>query len=645
LKTSPLFWPNQYYKKLGTALLGLCSSFIIQAQTTPIPTPASVEYPGILESLEKLIQIDSTKFNKKNDLLIKSGRSVNDLNQVTSLEVDPDYLNSIILHSDPAYVKLASVNKCQFYNVIINDLLKNADGKLKNVFITYVNSNKERDSAILLKKDFINKVVGLECPDASKLIDQFQIKNLDSTIKSVNFETPTGKDQCHNIYLDWLNNSKTPYFCKLHEFMKESRNKLGDPKDLVQRQAIAAILEKKLNSNQKDYLESLCENLDNEGLFCEDFLNVSFWSKVASGSQNKIYAQNICEKVLGVSSLSNLQLKQCISKIRKENDLCLYPAGRSQGLVPAPQCDTLATALNFSSLRSDYEDCPASSDQQAVTNMSRLLLHMSKEPLSKINGPCSVISSAVTFEFNKRFNNDENWKLEACFDDSLAEKEVCYKTFFGGYGTAPESYNVVVADILKKTRGADDAIKCEMIDSEDYNPLLLQYKSGCYIIYERTKCFVSQCKHRILYNDRNIDFIKLKNRVTLDYFPTNVVNEKYSQQYILTHDYRKNGKVMNNVGSMVSFFKKSKEGIIHGVGCAEDLLPSFFKTRAFNQCSPLPFIIDGLIRENDKTVFVTRSAADSLQAPRLISWSLIFSAVKSYQRSHPLRLWTLYGLD
>ena len=262
-----------------------------------------------------------------------------------------------------------------------------------------------------------------------------------------------------------------------------------------------------------------------------------------------------------------------------------------------------------------------------------------------MNGPCSVISTAVTFEFNKRFNNDENWKLEACFDDSLAEKEVCYKTFFGGYGTVPESYNVVVADILKRTRGADEAIKCEMIDSEDYNPLLLQYKSGCYIIYERNKCFVSQCKHRILYNDRNIDFIKLKNRVTLDYFPTNVVNEKYSQQYILTHDYRKNGKVMNNVGSMVSFFKKSKEGIIHGVGCAEDLLPSFFKTRSFNQCTPLPFIIDGLIRENDKTVFVTRSAADSLQAPRLISWSLIFSAVKSYQRSHPLRLWTLYGLD
>jgi len=645
LKTSPPFWPNQYYKKLGTALTGLCLSFYVNAQTTPLPTPASVEYPGIIESLEKLIQIDNTKFAKKNDLLIKSGKLGNDLTSVTALDIDPDYLNSIILHSDPGYVKLASSNKCQFYSSIINDLLRNSEGKLKNVFVTFVNKNKERDSAILLKKDFINKVASLECPETAKLIDQFQVKNLDTTISSANFDAPTGKDQCHNTYLEWLNNSKTPYFCKLHEFMKEAQTKAGDPKDLVQRQAISAILQKKLNANQRDYLENICENLDHEELFCEEFLNVSFWSKVANGTQNKIYIEDICEKVLNTKSLNDLQLKQCVSKIRKENDLCLYPGGRNQGLVPAPQCDTLATALNFSSLRADYKDCPASNDQQAVTNVSRLLLNISKEKIAPMNGPCSVISSAVAFEFNKRFDNDENWKLEACFDDALADKEVCYKTFFGGYGNIEESYNVVVANILRKTRGADESLKCEMIDSEDYNSLLLQYKSGCFIIYERNRCFTSECKHRILYNDRVIDFIKLKNRVLLDYFATNIIDEKFSQHYLLTHDYRQNGRIMSNMGAINAFFKKNKAAIVHGVGCAEDLLPSFFKTRAFNQCTPMPFIIDGLIRENDKTSFVTRSAVDTLQAPRIISWSLIYSAVKSYQRSHPLRLWTLYGLD
>lgn len=641
----PRFSLNQSCNYLGTALFGLCLSFTSFSQTTPIPTPPSVEYPGVLQSLEKLIQIDNTKFTKKNDLLIKTGKTLPDLSGVTSLELDPDFLNSVIMHSSPSYIKLASSNKCRFYDSLINDLLKNAEGKVRNVFVTYINKDKEREFSLISKKDFINKVATAECPETPKLIDQFQVKNLDQTIRTTNFDHPTGKDQCHNTYLDWLNNPRTPYFCKLHEFMKEAQAKTGNPKDLQQRLAIAKILEQKLNPANRDYLENLCENFDNEDLFCEEFLNVSFWSKVANGTENKIYAEDICQTAFKSTSLTAPQLKQCISKMRKENDLCLYPSGRNQGLVPGPQCDTLGTALNYSSLRSDYKDCPASSDQQAVTNLSRILLHMSKEKIATVNGPCSAISAGVTYDFNKRFNNDENWKLEACYDDTLAEKEVCFKTFFGGYGAAEESYNAVVAEILRRTKGADKSLKCEMVDSDDYNPLLLQYKSGCYIIYDRSRCFTSQCKHKVLYNDRTITNIKLKNNVGLDYFPSTVIGEKYSQHYMLTHDYRKSGKIMNSLININAFFKKNKGGVIHGVGCAEDLLPSFFKTQSFNQCSPLPFIIDGIIRENDKTVFVTRTGADSLQAPRLISWSLIFSAVKSYQRAHPLKLWTLYGLD
>jgi hypothetical protein len=542
-------------------------------------------------------------------------------------------------------VKLASGSRCLFFHALINDLLKGHEGKIKNIIITYQNKNQQFESGILSKKDFMNNVVASECPESAALIDQFQIKNLDKTIASANFEQPTGKEQCHIAFGDWLTNSKTPYFCKLHEFIKEVKTGLGDPSDLAQRTAISKILEKKLSPPQQDYLETLCESLDHEENFCQDFLNVSFWTKVAIGSENKIYAEDICSQVMGTNNLSPDQLKQCLSKMRKENDLCLYPAGRSQGLTPMPQCDTLATALNYSSMRSDYRDCPVSSDQQIITNMGRILLNISKEPLAPVTGPCSAISTGVTFEFNKRFNNDEGWKLEACYDDAIAEKEVCQKIFYGSYGNQPESLTNVVADILKNTRGADQSVKCKMVDSEDYNSILLEFKSGCYIVFDRSKCFVSQCKTKIIYNDRIINHIKLKNRVAIDYFPSSISNERFSQHYLLTRDYRQNGRSLNSLIGINGFFKKSKKGIIHGVGCAEDLLPSFFKTQAFNQCSPLPFIIDGMIRENDKTIFVTRTALDSLQAPRLINWSLVFSAVKSYQRIHPLRLWTLYGLD
>jgi hypothetical protein len=645
LKMWPRFSLNLFFKFLGTALLGPCLSFTLEAQTGPLQTPSKLDYPGMMEGLEKLIQIDNLKFNKKKELLIKKGRPLSDYKGVSQIEVDPDYLNSIILHSNPGYLKLASTDKCRFYDVIVNDLLKNAEGKLANIFVTYLNSKQERDFALISREDFVSKFAAIECPQIAKLIEEFQVKNLDTTLKKVNFEYPANKVSCQSIFNEWLNNARTAYFCKIHEYLKETRQNMGATQDLVQRKAISRIVENKLGTAKIDYLQTLCENLDNQELFCSSFLNVSFWSKLAGGQAHRIYAEDICQGPMKSTSLTDTQIKICANRLKSENDLCLYPGGRDQGILPYPQCDHLGAALANSHLRTDYRDCAGVSDQQAVTNMGRILLNISNNKIPQINGPCSVISSGTTLEFNRQFNNDENWKLEACYEDRLNDKEVCQRTFFGKFGDTPESYNKVIANILKKTRGAASNLTCEMVSSADYNPLLLQYKSGCYIIYEIGKCFVSECKHKIIYNDRSIDFIKIKNQVGLDYFPTKISNEKFSQNYILNRDFKRNGKSLANLSGIKSFFKNNPKGIIHGVGCAEDLLASFFKVRSFNQCSPLPFIIDGIIIENDSTVFITRTAVDSLQAPRMIGWGLIYSGVKNYQTTHPLRLWTLYGLD
>lgn len=646
MKMLPPFWRNPLYRKyISMALLGPCFSFLATAQTTPLETPASVEYPGILETFEKIIQIDNTKFSNRKDSLIKNGRIFSDATSVTSLELEPDFLNSVILHSNAGYLRLASANKCRFYDTILTDLLRSAEGRIRNVFITYVTPNNNQESALISKKDFLNKVVTQECPETNNLINQFQVRNLDKTLNSTLFEIPAGRDQCRNIHLGWLNNPKTPYLCQIHEYIKEARAGEGDPKDLQQRRAVANVLDQKLNLIQKDYLENLCSHLDHEEFFCNEFLNVSFWSKIAGGYEDKIYAEGICRNVMKNPDLSNLELKQCLGRLKKEEDLCLYTAGRSSGLAPQPECDNLSLALNNSSLRSNYQDCPGNSDQMTITNMSRLLLNISKEDIKPSSGPCSAISAGEVLAFNERFENIENWNLEACYDDKLRDREICAKTYFGSYGNHPFSYTQIVADILKETRGADQTLKCSMVDSQDYNPLLLAFKSGCYIIYDRSQCYLSQCKHHILYNNRPIDFIRMKSRLTLEYFPLTVRNERFSQHFLLTRDYKQKGKALLNLTSIITYFKKGKNSIIYGVGCAEDILPTFFKAHGLNQCTPLPFIIDGMVKEGEDLAFVTRTSADSLQAPRMISWSNIYSAVKAYQKSHPLKLWTLYGLD
>ena len=623
--------------------MGLCfSSF---AQDLPLSAPTPVDYPGIIQTFEKLIQIDQGKFQNRSEYLLKNGKVFSDYGNIARIKIEDDFLNSVILHSDPGYIRLSAVDQCKFYETILTDLLKSAEGKIKTVLVNYTDKEGKSDSMLIPKKDFLSKVVLQECPNVQSMIDRYQIKNLDKTLKGINFEIPSGKESCENIHLSWLSNANTPYLCQIHEYMAEVRSGGGDAQDLAARKNVARILEKKFSALQKDYIGNLCTHLDDKDHFCEEFLNVSFWNKVASGSANRIYAEDICANLTGTAVVSDNQVKLCASRLKKENDLCLYPGGRSLGLVPQPECDILSLALNNSALRSDYKDCPSSSDQQAITNMGRILLNITREPLQPFGGQCSSIPTGITSDFNKRFDNDENWKLEACYEDKLSEKEVCYKTYFGSYGNQPEAYPRVVANILKLTRGASPNVNCQMVDSQDYNPLLLQYKSGCYIIYERNKCFLSQCKHKILYNDRTIDLIKIKNRMLVDYFPTSVKDERFSQHYLLTRDFKQNGRSLNNLSGINQFFKNSNKGIIHGIGCAEFILPSFFKLRSINQCTPLPFIIDGMIREGDKTVFTTRTAVDSLQAPRLISWSSIYSGVKSYQQLHPLKMWTMYGLD
>lgn len=622
--------------------MGLCfSSF---SQTNPIETPKSVDYPGLLETFEKLIQVDTTRLKKKTDLLITNGKNLSDAKTVTFIDLEPDFLNSLILHSDPGYLRLAGQGKCRLADTIITDLLRTAEGRVKNVIVTYLNKDGVRETSVLSKKDYLAKVVSVDCPESMKLIAEMSIKNLDETMKRVNFELPTGEEQCHGIHIGWLSNPKTPYLCQIHEYIADASSNSGDPSDLAQRKALAKVLAGKMSATNREYLANICSHLDEEKLFCQDFLNVSFWNKVANGQASRIFAEDICKKASKTQTLTEPLLRECLARMKKESDLCLYPM-RKSGLVPQMECDLLSTALNHSSLRSDYTDDPITSDQLGVTNMGRIVLNINKTPIRPFEGPASVISAAETFLFNESFDNGEKWQLEACYDNMVTNLEVCQQVVIGKYLGLRQSYTSVVEEILKRTRAAEQNISCGMTSELEYNPVLLKYKSGCHIVYNPETCQISNCPHKIVYNDRPITHIRLKSNMSLDYFPLNIPSERTSQHYLLANDFRRGARSMSNLSTIVSFFKKSRKGVIHGIGCAEELLPSFFKVRAMNQCSPLPFIVDGIIKNEDKTVLVTRTALDSLQAPRLVSWSNVFSSVKSYQLLHPMRLWTMYGID
>jgi len=612
---------------------------------SPISSPTNTEYPGIIETFESLVQIDAKKFKSTNEILLKENKILADSSKVQQLELQPDFLNSIILHSNPGYIRIASSEKCRFYDAILADLLRSAEGKIKNVMVTYINPKGARESTILSKKDFLTNVVNRECPKTIQMIDQFQIKTLKNTLDSIIFEVPTNIDQCRISHLSWQNNPKTPYLCQLHEYIQDAKKGNNGASDFKQKQMLAKVIESKLSLTNKDYLENLCTNLDNEKAFCDKFLNISFWNKISGQLQEKIYINEICKNIQKTQNLSENDYRICLNRIKNEPDLCLFNHGKFHHLTPSLDCEALSIALNHSSLKSNYDDCPGSSDQLAATNLSRVLLNLSPSAPGKFNGPCSVISAGETTKFREKFNDDENWSLQACYDHKLKEREVCENIFFGNYEDHPKSLTSAVARILIETRGAEKNLKCNMISSETYNPMLLEFKTGCHIIYNKYECLQSQCNHKILYNDRPITFIRIKGRSLLEYFPLNMKTERFALQYLFKNDFKQSVSQISNLTFAKNFFKKSEKKLLYGVGCAADLLPGYFKVRTFNQCSPLPFIIDGLVKDGEDIAFVIRTAADSLQTPRLISWPNIFSGVKSYQMYHPLNIWTLYGLN
>src|SRR5690606_2977370 len=201
------------------------------------------------------------KLSRKIETLLKEQKPFNE-KIAQNIRMDTDFLNSVILHSNPGYIKLASGDKCRFYSTLITDLLKTAEGKVKNILISYTDAEDKLYSAVLNKRDFLNKVVLNECPSIAKHLSDFEIKNLDKTIEKILFEVPSSKDHCSNIHLGWQVNPQTPFLCQIRDYIEEAKRGEGDPKDLTQRRQLSRVLEGKFNIVQKDYLENLCKNLD-----------------------------------------------------------------------------------------------------------------------------------------------------------------------------------------------------------------------------------------------------------------------------------------------------------------------------------------------------------------------------------------------
>jgi len=642
---------NPFFKIiLGMTLL--VSSPAFSQLATPLTTPAQAGFPGVYESLEKLITFDQTRFAAKQKALARAEQTIGELKDVETIDIDPDFLNSLTLNTPSGYLKLASKDRCAFYNVLIADLFKHSKGKVQEVFIQYQTPGGQNVTAVASKQDFLNKVVLKACPDANSLIAKFQLRVMDQTIKETNFEIPRSRSQCRQAYSLWLDDPKAPYWCQIHEVMTDpdvvSGIRMSDPvqqRALEGKQSVAKALKGKLSEAQRNYIANFCDNAANQEKFCEGFFRTNFFTKIAEQSKGDIFIKDICQEAMQTKVWSQAVLNECVQKLNANQEACMWGSIENSGLSPRPLCHHISLAMNEAQLAADYDDCPRYSDSSSVTNMGRILRHLdTKQPLVPYKGFCATQSAGRVFEFNKRYDNEEIWTASMCFMDRVEEIEKCLPVFFGDYGVSEASLTSVVNEVLFRTKGLGRETKCTIVKKSEWNPNLLEYRYGCQIVVDEENCGIGRCGYKIMFNEKEIKDLKVKEGLRFDYFPNDLMREKYSQSYILQRDAQKRMKIINTLPGIREFFRANPKALIHGIGCAEDLQPGFFKKVNFNQCTPLPFIVDGLVNDGDRTALILRSAADNIHAPRLTSWSYVYSAVKSYIANHPIKQWTMYGI-
>lgn len=628
LKTSPLFWPNQYCKIhfLIALFLGLGS----------IPAEAySQENPGIVESLERLIEVHKKQYALSKSKIQSNLKAPSDISELKDVKLDPQFMRSLIFHSDDKYLRLAQKDECKFLSTIENNLLRTDEGEVTTVFITYQNIDNKIESAAIPKDDFFRQVYKKKCLNNREFATLFNETNYQKTIEGIKFSVPKNENACLSIHKEWLDNPFMPYLCRINQVIKNSKD-----------QKQSSLYKSNIPTLQKTYIENLCNNITSPALFCESYLKKDVWNKVING-EAPIYKMSYkCKNLMGKNEeLTVKDLKNCGAKLISTPAICETKGNRNfPSDFPLQNCDNISEALKKSKLVTNYHDCPGNVDNEGIINIHRLVNHFAPRAITTSKETCGGEANYTFARLNLDIKHEEGWPLKVCYMNHVTDKETCVPYIPGSREDEPLSEDQVISKILYQQKGAPAKTNCRIVDSKTYSPLRSEFKFGCFIVYDAETCTTLTCNKKVIWENVVLADIKFIGRPIFDYFPTAFMNERYSFDNMINEVKGTQGRTIKNLTDLKFYLDTMPNGIIHGVGCVEDLIPEEFQRTAMNQCHPMPFIIDGYVFKNNETWPVFRSAIDDLHTPRLVLWPNIFNAVSAHRELHPLNTWTLYGI-
>lgn len=593
----------------------------------------SNSFPGIITSLETLQNLEEENFKRHKNSITEEMPPVE---SIIDIKLNNTFLKSLLIKTDNRYLSLIQKDECKLYSLLENGLIK-TDPTDFYYFAIKTNELKNWKEVKASENIFFDLVHRLKCLNNKEFKVLFNENNFQKTISSIKFSIPKGENDCHLIHNDWLLNSYTPYLCKINKVLKRSPTE--DKKEYESYLSKIPLL-------QRNYISELCENLHSPKLFCEKYLKNDVWTKILNGERPDFKLNFLCSTLLKKPFPLSLKDQQtCSNAFINNPNICItnfpkdYPS-----IIPLQNCNEISTALLYSKLNSNYQDCPGNIDNEAMTNIHRIINHFYPRKILTNVENCSSESSYTFARLNLDIKYDKGWPLKICFFNRIENKTDCVPYIPGARENEPLSEDIIVSRILYLQKGAPPKTQCKIVSSKKYNPVRTEFKFGCFIVYNSEKCTTFECEKKVIWEEKEQADIKFIGKTIFEYYPSAFSNERYSAQNLLYEVKNIQSRAVKSLTELKFYMDKLQNGIIHGVGCAEDLIPETFKRVTLNQCRPLPFIIGGYFIKNGEAHIVVHTAIDNLFAPRILMWQNVYNSVATYKELHPLNTWTMHGL-
>lgn len=612
--------------------------------------------PGVIEGLTVIIKETRDQLRNEFEELqkLKKIEKSPTIELIKNTQISDLFFKSILLHSEKKYLEMVNLNECYLYALLENGLLKSALGKVDQIILT---SNGEK--FLIGTKSYTQQIYKFKCQKFAQYSKIFDEENLKKTVLSLKYQVPKNRDECEQLMSDWKKNDYLPYLCKVPHIIKRgeqaqlkkqslSKKNLGGVRklDIIIYKANRYL--KDIPFFERSYLKNLCNGIEDQNKFCKPYIEQDGWTQILNGEIPAHYLHFKCLNLYGKDSsekLSQYQLKKCVKRMQEEPSLCTTKTANGfPSLFPRPNCGLIAKAITKSRLKVNYHDCPGQIANGAAINLHRIISHFTKEKKSESSNTCSAKTIHSLYLLNQKANEVNDWPLKICYDDKIEDKEICHEYIPGPLKGISISEEKIITKIINRTIGLGKNNKCQIISKKTYNPALLEYKNGCHIVFDEKKCLNSFCKKRVYVEEKEYKGLRYIGNINIDYIPNTWSQQKKSIFKMLDEALKHPSKNILNLTLLEVYLRLNNKGVLHGIACSEDILPRFFKRQSFNQCKPLPFIVDGVLKENNNMLLVTRTSIDDIHSPRLIPWNWVFTGIMKYQRLQPLNQWTLYGI-